>query len=507
MIMKKPSISVLSILIFMNINLNTSAQIPELKLFINNTDIGDVEHPGSAKYDENEQVYAVRGSGANIWFDHDEFHFTYRKIKGDFIARTRLQFTGQGVDPHRKAGWMIRQNLDNDAAHASAAIHGDGLTSLQYRPAKGEMMQEIKSVAKGPDVIQFVRTGNKFAMQVAHVGEAFQEMQEIELELGDNVYIGLFVCSHNEQVTEEAVFTNTRIIVPAGQDLIPYQDFLGSNLEIMDVTSGHRKIVYQHPQSIQAPNWRPDNSALIYNHDGLLYDFSLSTFQPAQINTGFAVSNNNDHVLSFDGKWLGISHHNKDLNGKSTIYVLPSKGGTPEQVTTKAPSYLHGWSPDNQWLTYTGGRHGNYDIYKIPAGGEDEVRLTNAEGLDDGSEYSPDGKYIYFNSNRTGTMQIWRMKPDGSGQKQLTFDEYNDWFPHISPDGKWIAFISYMPEVPSGDHPFYKHVYLRLMPYPAGEPKVIGYVYGGQGTINVPSWSPDSKKISFVSNSDELPTW
>ena len=128
--------------------------------------------------------------------------------------------------------------------------------------------------------------------------------------------------------------------------------------------------------------------------------------------------------------------------------------------------------------------------------------MTDVPGLDDGSEYSPDGKYIYFNSNRSGTMKIWRMYPDGSHQEQITFDEYNDWFPHISPDGRWMVFLSFQKEVKSDDHPFYKHVYLRKLPVSGGKPEVIAYVYGGQGTINVPSWSPDSKKIAFISNSN-----
>jgi Tol biopolymer transport system component len=190
------------------------------------------------------------------------------------------------------------------------------------------------------------------------------------------------------------------------------------------------------------------------------------------------------------------------------------------------PSYLHGWSPDGRWLTYTAERNSDYDIYKISVKRKKEVRLTDSPGLDDGSEYSPDGKYIYFNSVRTGVMKLWRMKPDGSQQEQLTFDEYNDWFPHISPDGKWIVFLSFMPDVRADDHPFYKHVYIRKIPNPAPgagrpdraipvsgtglqdfaavTPEVIAYLYGGQGTINVPSWSPDGKKVAFVSNSGPL---
>jgi TolB protein len=293
-----------------------------------------------------------------------------------------------------------------------------------------------------------------------------------------------------------------RITVPAAENFVPYRDYLGSNLEILDLRSGGRRIVYSSPDSLQAPNWTPDGRALIYNRNGRLYRFDLAQKTPAEINTDFAVNNNNDHVLSFDGRAMGISHHSKEDENKSIIYVLPATGGKPRRVTARGPSYLHGWSPDGKFLVYTGERGGAFDIYKIPSRGGDEARLTTAEGLDDGPEYAPDGRHIYFNSNRTGLMQIWRMRADGSNQEQVTDDDYNNWFPHLSPDGKWIIFLSFMKDVDSGDHPFYKHVYLRLMPAAGGQPKVIAYVYGGQGTINVPSWSPDSKRLAFVSNTD-----
>ena len=140
-----------------------------------------------------------------------------------------------------------------------------------------------------------------------------------------------------------------------------------------------------------------------------------------------------------------------------------------------------------------------WDIYRISANGGEETRLTTHDALDDGPEYTPDGEWIYFNSTRSGLMQLWRMRPDGSQQEQVTNDGFNNWFPHISPDGQWIAFISYSDEIEPTDHPWYKHVYLRLMPIDGGEPKVLAYVYGGQGTINVPSWSPDSEHVAFVS--------
>jgi TolB protein len=468
--------------------------------FDGQTDIGKVNKPGSATYDAEKLQYTIAGSGANMWFDQDEFHFVWKRLKGNFILSTRAQFLGKGVEERRKMGWIARSSLLPNSSHVNAAVHGDGLTSLQFRRTDGGQTEEVKSSLKGADIIQLERKGNTYIMSVASFGSPFVVAQVADLALGDEVYVGLFVCSHNKDVVEKAVFRDVRITIPVKENFVPYRDYIGSNLEIMEVETGNRKILYRSPDSLQAPNWTVDGKALIYNSKGRLYRFDLAKKMPEVIDTDFATSNNNDHVLSFDGKMLAISHHSREDKGASIIYTLPVQGGKPRKVTPIGPSYLHGWSPDNKYLVYTGGRNDEYDIYKIPAEGGEEIRLTNTKGLDDGSEYTPDGKYIYFNSTRSGTMQIWRMKPDGSEQQQVTSDEYNNWFPHISPNGKWILFLSFGKEIAPDDHPFYKQVYLRLMPIAGGKPKVVGYVYGGQATINVPSWSPDSKKVAFVSN-------
>jgi TolB protein len=216
---------------------------------------------------------------------------------------------------------------------------------------------------------------------------------------------------------------------------------------------------------------------------------------PEVVDTGTQTQCNNDHGFSPDGTQLAISDSSQ--GNQSHVYVLPATGGTPRLVTPLAPSYWHGWSPDGKTLAYCAERNGNFDIYTIPVEGGAETRLTTAPGKDDGSEYSPDGSWIYFNSERTGWMQIWKMKPDGSGQEPVTSDGYSNWFAHPSPNGQWIVFLSYAKDVK--DHPANKDVMLRLMSLTDGKIRVLAKLFGGQGTINVPSWSPDSSTLAFVS--------
>jgi TolB protein len=376
--------------------------------------------------------------------------------------------------------------------------------SLQFRRAAGAVTEEMKSrdsLADVDAVIQLERRDGVYTLSVARFGDTLVTQDLSGVSLPDTVYAGLFVCAHNDTAFERAAFTNVRVTVPAKPNYVPYRDYLGSNLEILDVATGNATIVHQYRGSFQAPNWTHDGRALIYAQEGLLYRFDLSAHSAEAINTGFAKRNNNDHVLSFDGRMLGISNHADENGGASVVYTLPATGGTPRRVTARTPSYLHGWSPDGRWLVYTGQRDNEFDVYKISVDGGEEIRLTSTPGLDDGPEFAPDGAYIYFNSARTGRMQLWRMRPDGSAQQQITNDGFNNWFPHVSPDGKWIAYISFPPTVAADDHPFYKHVLIRLMPSDGGPSRVIAYVYGGQGTINVPSWSPDGTRLAFVSNS------
>jgi hypothetical protein len=481
------------------------AQSP-VGVFDGQADVGRVSLPGFAWYDPQRQSYRVAGSGQNMWGERDDFHFVWKRMTGNFILSTRARFIGAGIEAHRKVGWSIRSSLEPNSPHVSAALHGDGLASLQFRRKAGGTTEENKSRDSLPPrdadaVIQLERRDGVYIMSVARFGDTLVTQEIADVSLPNTVYVGVFVCSHNDTILERAAFSNVRITTPPKEGYVAYRDYIGSNLEILDVASGNATIVHNYRGSFQAPNWTHDGKALIYAKEGRLYRFDLASRAAEAINTGFATRNNNDHVLSFDGKMMAISHHAVEDSGASIVYTVPTTGGTPKRVTAKGPSYLHGWSPDRKWLVYTGQRNGDFDVYKIPASGGDEIRLTSAPGLDDGPEYTPDGAYIYFNSARSGRMQIWRMRPNGSGQQQITNDGFNNWFPHISPDGKWIAYIAFPPTVAADDHPFYKHVLLRLMPIGGGPARVIAYVFGGQGTINVPSWSPDGKRLAFVSNS------
>ena len=478
-------------------------------VFENQTNVGNPANKGSVDYNTETQEYTISGSGINIWGSTDQFQYLYKSIQGDFIVRAHMKFTSKGVDMHRKMGWMVRNNLSANSPEVHASIHGgDGLTSLQYRKTDGgETEQIVESTDKLPDVVQLERRGNDYYMSTANYGEAFVTTTLEGVSLKNEAFVGLYVCSHNAEVIETAVFSNVRIIKPNAPDFQPYRDYIGSYMETMNVETGLRKTLFYSAHSIQAPNWVNDDKELVYNSNGYLYRYTFENEEVQQINSGFAINNNNDHVFSFDESILGISHHNQDEGGTSSIYIMNPKGDSiPKKITLdgKPASYLHGISPDNKTMIFTANRNDKYDIYGIDIETREEFQLTDTKDLDDGSEYSPDGKYIYFNSNRTGNMQLWRMDSDGSNPKQLTFDDsVKDWFPHISPDGKWIAFITFPSTIGFGDHPFYQHCTLRLMPTDlSSKPKVIAYIYGGQGTINVPSWSKDSKHIAFVTNTD-----
>jgi TolB protein len=471
-------------------------------IFEGRSDVGTVAHAGSSEYDAATHKYVLSGGGENMWFKSDNFQFAWKKISGDSELSAEVALLDKEGNAHRKAVLMMRQSLDADAVFADATLHADGLTSLQYRDVKGGATHEIQSNVSAPEQMRLEKRGQYVYLWVGARGEKLKPSgAAMRVSFEGPFYVGIGVCAHDKNAMAKASFANVELkqFAAAGP---PAEDksTLYSTLETISVASTDRRVVYSIPGHFEAPNWTRDGAAFIFNEDGRIKRLPVAGGKPAVIDTGFAVHCNNDHGISPDGKWLVISDQSQE-DHQSSIYILPIAGGTPRRVTTKSPSYWHGWSPDGKTLAYPGQRNGDFDIYTISVDGGEEKRLTTAIGLDDGAEYSPDGKCIYFNSVRTGRMQIWRMRPDGGEQEQVTFDDNNNWFPHISPDGQWMTILSYGQEVEG--HPQNKDVMLRIMPIKDhkldGKIEVLAKLFGGQGTINVPSWSPDSKQVAFVS--------
>ena len=476
----------------------------KLGVFEASGDVGAVLHPGSVQYDAAKGTYTIEGSGENMWFAKDAYQFVWKKMSGDVALAADISFVGAGGNAHRKAVLMIRQSLEEDSVYVDIARHGNGMTALQFRSEKGGPTNEVESPNWGPKHLRIEKHGAYVTMWLAgESGDLNIAGTSPRIELKGPFYVGIGVSSHDKDVVEKAVFSDVQLTsLKSATEVAGSKDFvLYSFLETMPVDSNDRTAIYAAKGRFEAPNWTHDGKELLFNREGWIFRMPADgKVQPEALDTGFAIRCNNDHGISPDSGLLAISDQSQETtpgNRQSLVYVVPLGGGTPRLVTKNSPSYWHGWSPDGKTLAFVGQRNGDFDIFTIPVSGGEEMRLTTAKGLDDGPEYSPDAQYIYFNSERSGHMQIWRMKPDGGEQEQVFSDEYNNWFPHISPDGKSMVFLTYDPSV--GGHPENKDVKLRVMTLADKKISVIALLFGGQGTINVPSWSPDSKSIAFVS--------
>lgn len=483
-------------------------------IFENHTDVGSVLHPGSTTFDPAKNTYTVRGSGENMWATADAFQFAWKKVSGDVEITADVQFANLTGNEHKKAVLMFRQSLDPGSVYADVALHASGLLSLQYRDEKDGKTSEVQSITEPlvfvsgknkyvqPIRIGLSRRGGYVYLFIAEPGKAIRfDGESVPIAFEGDFYVGVGICSHDNNVIEEAQFSNVESMSLAPSEAAPV---LYSTLETVTIDTTIRHVVYSDRSHFEAPNWARDGSYFLFNRNGHIEKLAVKGGTPKVLDTGLANRVNNDHGISPDATMLAISDNSqatKSESGEEThdslVYVLPITGGTPRRLTQKAPSYWHGWSPDGKTLAFVGQRNGDFDIYTVPVSGGEETRLTTAKGLDDGPEYSPDGQYIYFNSERTGHMQIWRMKPDGSQQEQVFTDDLNNWFPHISPDGQWMVFLTYQRDVTG--HPENKNVMLRLMSLNDKKITVLAKLFGGQGTINVPSWAPDSKSLAFVS--------
>jgi TolB protein len=459
-------------------------------LFENHGEVGTVLHPGAAEFDPGRRVYKISGSGENMWAAADAFHFAWKQVSGDVTLTADATILGTGGDAHRKAVLMIRQSLDGDSAYADAAMHGDGLTSLQSRPDKGAATYEIQSNMKKPKRLRLVKRGEYFYLWVAAEGEAFQfSGGSVRVKLSEPFYVGLAVCAHNKDRVETAEFSNVDLTVtrPAGPGTVRH-----STLETVPYPPSDRHATYAAPGVITGPTWTRDGKAIVFNQDGAIQRVAATGGKAERISSKRWQG---PISISPDGARLAATA-GKDPR-KATLVLLPMAGGTPQRVDKRTPWWASGWSPNGSTLITSAERDGKKDVFAIQPDGKAEVRLTSGEGSSLNPEFAPDGKAIYFNSDRGGSMQVWRMQPDGTGQEQVTSDDFANWYPHLSPDGRRLLVLSCDRSIagPPVDQP----VQLRIITLADKRVQVAARIQmGGRGTIDSPAWSPDGRRIAFV---------
>ena len=430
----------------------------------------DVLDETAARYRELAEELEKAGAGLLI---HNEKEDICIRVNGKTAYEYLLEACGEKVGAEVDAGWMYCGGVDPEEflwAHADRvkAVHYKDMKITGQEALLGKGMVDLKAC------FQFARANG--ALQIVDMDAATLE---------DTCRAGKMLSG----------WTGDR-------------DNTDSILCTMDVETGEETVLHEFPGIIEAPNWLNDGNTLLYNADGKIYRYEIDKDHVEQIDTGFCVQCNNDHVPSPDNQLLAVSCMPPELTDgtyESHIYVLPMTGGEPKDLTGPGLSYLHGWSPDGKELAYCAFRKKpeeetmRIEICTIPSDGGEETCLTDGKGYNDGPEYSPDGKHIWFNSTRSGLMQVWRMNRDGSGLTQMTDFDANNWFGHVSPDGKHVIYLTFAKgELEPNEHLPNMYVSLGMMDYDGQNKKKVLDLFGGQGSINVNSWAPDSRRIAYV---------
>lgn len=476
-----------------------------LGIFEDQSDVGSVTPPGTATFAAATGVYTIRSAGGDLWANVDEFHFVWKKVSGDvsLTADVKVADGSATSQPHRKALLMFRQTLDSDALSAEAAIHGSGETALQYRRARGNIMQTILFNIGSPQRMRLEKRGDTITLFLSMYGEPLHQAgTSMKLHLDGTFYAGLGMCAREQGKVEQATFAHVELrplnppAATADAELYSTLHTIGIDPKVpIDL------VIQTGKGQMEAPNWSRDGKTLIFDRAGKLWSVPAGEgngrFGEARpIDIGNATDCTGSHGLSPDGKWLAMTCTTPNQPGRR-VYIVPAAGGTPRLITTNPDSYFHSWSPDGKTILFTRPSHGTLTIYSIAADGGQETALTSGTGVSDDPDYSSDGQWIYFNSDRAGGMQIWRMRPDGSQPEQVTFDARPNWTPHPSPDGKSILILSYDKDVTG--HPANKDVTLRILNVSGGEIRDLVQIVGGAGSDNVPNWAPDGAHFAFVS--------
>lgn len=484
------------------------SQSPALGLFQADSDIGNVAPAGSAHYDARRHVYTIASAGANTWYHVDHFNYLWTRASGDLAITAQISFPPRRYhhdpDPHRKGLLMFRQSLAPGSAYVDAALHGVGLTALQYRRERGANTPDVELTLNAPQTLRLEKRGDVFTLYVSQAGEPLHQVgASMRLHLRAPFYVGLGALSHDAHTTDAIQFSHVTLgplkPLPAGIRRVLY-----STLQTIEFTNQFRRavVIRSVPAYMQSADWAPDGKSILVFENGRIERIAYLTPDgggPAQpVDVDGLVGCSGNFGLSPDGKLLAVSC-SAVRGGVHQVYLLPDRSGAPRQLTRgTAASYFHAWSPDGKTVAFTRGSASHADIFTIAAAGGPETRLTH-DTVNDGPVYSPDGQYIYFDSSRSGTTQIWRMRTDGSEAEQMTDDERLNSSPHISPDGKVLAFLSQPPGHGIGFGP----AALKVMRFDDGQIQNVVELRGDRGSFSMQPWG-NAKRFAFITY-QELP--
>lgn len=483
------------------------AQASAVGLFQAESDIGNVVPAGSAHYDAARHVYSIASAGANTWYHVDHFNYLWTRASGDLAITARISFPprrySHDPNPHRKGLLMFRQSLVPGSAYVDGALHGVGLTALQYRPERGANTPDIELTIGVPRTIRLEKRGDVFTLYVSEAGEPLHQVgASVQLHLRAPFYVGLGALSHDPQTTDVVEFSHVAI-----ERLKPLPEsarrVLYSTLQTIEFTDQYRRavVIRSVRGDMQSADWAPDGKSILLWEDGRIeripYLDPDGGGPPQPIDMEGLVGCSGNFGLSPDGKVLAVSC-SRLPDGAHQVYLLPAAGGGPPRQLTRGvtASFFHAWSPDGKTVAFTRGSASHADIFTIPATGGPETRLTS-DTVNDGPVYSPDGQYIYFDSSRSGTTQIWRMRSDGSQSEQITDDESLNSSPHISPDGVTLAFLSQPPRHGGG----YRPAVLKVMRFDDGLIQRVVGLRGDRGSFSMQPWG-NPRRFAFITYQD-----
>lgn len=468
--------------------------------FEGEADVGQVSPPGSAAYDASNGSYRISAAGANTWYRMDAFHFAWKKSAGDVALGAQVSFPARNYahppDPHRKGLLMFRQSLDASAPYVDVAVHGSGLTALQFRREFGANTEDLELNIGLPVEVRLQKHADQFTLLVSEHGEALHAVgASVHLHLREPFLAGIGALSHDPNTVDSVDFSKVVLQSTHGK---PAHTTRESSLVDLQIEDQYRRgvVLRAGPAFLESPNFAPGGSDLYVHENGRILDIPVtqdgSGGTPRPVEVGPLHDCSGNYGLAPDGNSIAVSCAEMAA-GHHQVYVLPLHGGAPRRVTSgNQSSYFHAWAPDGRTLAFTRGQASRADIYTVSIDGGAERRLTT-DTLNDGPDYTPDGKFIYFDSSRSGRLQIWRMNADGSEASQVTGDLGANSSPHVSPDGKSIAFLSQA----SDSGTAIAKTALKILTPADGAIRQITEFDGNRGSLAMTSWA-DHNHLALV---------